>query len=345
MSKRSSIVILVTLMILIGFVAIFAYINQEKLIDRFVENRANNSWRLELLEDTESLTLITIGTSSLLPSERAQTCNIVIANGEVLVFDLGQGSFSNIENLRIPFLKSTQIFISNWHSDHFIDLPAFINRGWLLGRKGKITISGPKGLDKIVDGIDSMLRTESQMRSQTHGTDHMDLTYMDIGKNVIESSTKQKMVYQNGELTVSAINVGLATQMPTLAYKIEYKGKSIVISGDTPYDENMISFAAGADILLYGAMEKDLVERASRLQIESGNNRNATLLKNIIPRYSSPQDAARIAEKSSAKKLILTSLAPPPENPISRRVFKLGLDDIYQGPVLLAEDGDIFKIE
>lgn len=343
--KRSTLVIIITLIVLTAFVAIFAYINQEKLIDRFVQNRANNSWRIELLEDPEQIKLITIGTSAELPSERAQTCNVVIVNGEVLIFDLGQGSLSNLEDLRIPFLETTKVFISRWHSDHFIDLPAFVNRGWLLGRPQPLTIYGPKGVFGVANGIDSLLSYENQLRVIQHGKDNLNIDNMRITPQLIDCRGVEKIVYEYKGITVSAIEIKYQGEGPSLAYKIEYAGKKLVISGDTAYDERIAKFASGADILLHEAMEKDLVQRASRLQSESGNDRNAKLLNDLLQYHSTPQEAAQIAAIGKVKKLILSSLSPPPENPISRRVYRQGLEEFFSGPVVLAEDGDIYKIE
>ena len=92
-------------------------------------------------------------------------------------------------------------------------------------------------------------------------------------------------------------------------------------------------------------MQKDFIGRAAKLQEEQGNIRNATILKDIVDYHSSSEDAAEVAAAAGVKKLILSHLAPSPENPISRRFYTQGLEDIYSGPILLAEDGDLYTID
>ena len=67
------------LAVLAVFVGIFGFINQDKLIDRFIERQARNTMQLEMLDNPEAFRLITVGTSAPVPSDRAQTCNVIIA--------------------------------------------------------------------------------------------------------------------------------------------------------------------------------------------------------------------------------------------------------------------------
>ena len=73
--------------------------------------------------------------------------------------------------------------------------------------------------------------------------------------------------------------------------------------------------------------------------------RNAKILKDILDYHTSPVQAAEIASRANVKKLILTHLGPAPENPISRTFYTSGMDEIFDGSILLAEDGDLFMIE
>ena len=149
MLKRSTLIIFIILVLLAAFVGIFGFINQEKLIDRFIERQAKNSLRTDLLDNKDDFKLITVGTSAPIPSERAQSCNVIIANGKLFIFDLGEESLGMMEELRLPFPASTDVFISHWHSDHFIDLPGYINRSWQMGRAEQLIVHGPQGVHPV----------------------------------------------------------------------------------------------------------------------------------------------------------------------------------------------------
>jgi ribonuclease Z len=344
---KKSLYILLILTLLAIFVAIFAYINQEKLIERFIENQAGNaSFHNELLEDKESITLITVGTGAPLPSDRAQSCNVIIVNGKFFVFDLGEGSLEKLEDLRLPIDKVNAVFISHWHSDHFIDLPGLINRSWQLGRVNDLYVYGPKGVNRVVSAIDSLLVDENIYRMEHHGAHIMDPQYArGIPYEIDVSGNEMVVLYDQEGIKISAFSVSHEPVSPSYGFRVDYKGKSVVYSGDCSYDERLIEHAQGADILIHEAMQKDFISRASALQVKLGNTRNAQILKDVVGYHSTPQEAAQVAQKANVKKLILSHLAPAPGNPISRRFFNIGLDDIYKGPILLAEDGDIYTIK
>lgn len=338
--------VFVVLALLTVFVLIFAYINQEKLIDRFIENQSRGAaFHYELLEDTASIALVTVGTAAPLPSDRVQSCNAVFVNGKFFVFDVGEGALDKMEDLRLPLDRIDAVFITHWHSDHFIDLPGLINRSWQLGRSQDIHVYGPIGLGRIASAIDSLLFDENKYRVAHHGKEIMNPQYSTLIPHSIDSVGQGMMViYDQDDVKISVFAVNHSPVEPSFGYRVDYRGKSLVFSGDTSYEENLVGFAADADILVHEAMQKDFISKASKLQEGLGRKRNATILRDVLDYHSTPAEAAHIAEKAHVKKLILTHLAPSPGNPISRRFFRRGLDKIFKGPILLAEDGDIYTI-
>ena len=324
------------------FILIFAYINQDKLIDRFIENQTEEaSVDNRFLEDTEGIRLVTVGTSSPLPSDRAQSCNAVFVNGKFFVFDVGEGASAMIERLGLPLAQVDGIFISHWHSDHFIDLPNVINRSWLYGRKRPLHVYGPNPIDSVLQGIELMLRSEQEYRSNHHGERVLDPSIANaIAKPINTTSTSREVVFEEDGVTISAFNVDETKSYSSLGFRIDFNGLSLVISGDTKKSQKVIENAQGADLLVHEAMQTDFIARAAKLQEENGNDRNVRLLEDIVNSHSSPIDAAEVAQAAGVKKLVLNNLAPIPENPISRRFFLKGMADIFKGQIVLAKDGE-----
>jgi len=344
--KKVSYVLLIFLL-LIFFVGVFAFINQDKLVDRFISRQSDAvSFRYELLEDDVAIKLVTVGTGSPLPGDRVRSCNAVFVGGKFFVFDVGPGASRAIENLRLPLDRLEGIFITHWHADHYMDLPELVNRSWLLNRTNDLHLYGPDPLDTIVNGMRQFLEVENNFRFDHHGPEVIDI---DLGLPTSHLITLDDMsyskVYDRDGVVIEAFGVNHEPIHPALGYRISYKDKSLVISGDTKRSDQVIKYAKGADILLHEALGFDLIKRAIIIQEEKGNKRNATLLTDILDYHSSPKEAAEVAAAAGAKKLILTHLGPAPENPISRRFYATDLEDIYDGSVLLAEDGDIYTIE
>lgn len=339
--------IFLVLAVLGAFVLIFAYINQDKLINRYIERQSSSvSFRTEFLEPSDEITLITVGTGSPLPSKRVQTCNAIFVNGHFFVFDAGEGASRKMELLRLPVNEIDAVFISHWHSDHYIDLPDLVNRSWQLGRDNPIEIYGPEPLDSVIAGLNMFLYPEIGFRRDHHGPELMNVDNALIQGNTVsvEQMTKT-LVYEKDGIQIYAFLVDHLGVTPSLGYRLEYDGKSIVISGDTKKSDNLIRHAEGTDLLLHEAMQMDFVSRAADYQEELGNERNATIARRMMLYHSSSKDAAEVANEAGAKKLVLYHLTPSPENPISRRFYTLGLHDVYSGPIIIAKDGNIFRVE
>lgn len=326
--------------------AIFAYINQDKLINRFIERQSRSiSFRDDLLDDTAGITLITVGTGSPLPSERVQACNAVFVNGKYFVFDIGEGASKKMENMRLPIDKIEAVFISHWHSDHYIDLPNLINRSWQLGREHNLDLYGPWPIDSIYEGMRQFLAPENLFRSTHHGHEVMNPDHALVTPHQVQPDlTNFETIYDKDGVIIKAFSVDHRPVSPALGYRIEYNDRSLVISGDTKRSDNLIKHAMGADILVHEAMQMEFVQRAADLQEAKGNARNQQIAEAMKSYHSSPADAAETAQKAGVKKLVLSHLTPAPENPISRRFYTKGLDDIFSGPVFLAEDGEVYFI-
>ena len=341
---RRTLYIFLALLVLAAFIGIFAFINADKLIDRFIQNQSFEI-RMDLLEG-EDMKLVTVGTSSPLPSDRVQSCNAVIVNGKFFIFDIGQGAASKIEQLHLPMARVSAVFISHWHTDHFLDLPHLMNRSWQMGRNYSLPVYGPPPVDSILENISGLLVEDWKVREAHHGIEFMDPSIAGAVPYLIDiGTTGSTVVYNNDGIKITAFAVDHHPVNPSLGFRIEYQGKVLVISGDTKKSESLIQYAHDADILVHEAMQKDFIARARVIQENNGRTRFSKILEDILEYHSSPEDAATVAQAAGVKKLILSHLAPPPENPISRRFYTRGLSDIYKGPILLAEDGDIFIIK
>ena len=197
-------VIGITLLILL-----FSYINQDRMMERMIEMGMNRSaFKKELLEDLEGIRIFTLGTASPLPDDYNQTGTAVFAGGFFFLFDVGDGVVKEAEKLRLPLPLLDAVFISHYHSDHYIELPYVINRSWLLGREKNLTIIGPPGIDSIVKGIDIMLHPENQFRIDHHGNDNMDLLVSSpVSKEILTANGNSTVVFDKNGVTVTAFTV------------------------------------------------------------------------------------------------------------------------------------------
>ena len=98
--------------------------------------------------------IIFLGTSSAVHSKDRNHPSIAIkAFGEIFLFDCGEATQRQLLYTNVSPMKISKIFITHYHGDHILGLPGLLQSMSLNGRETKLTIYGPKGLNKIKDAI------------------------------------------------------------------------------------------------------------------------------------------------------------------------------------------------
>lgn len=298
-----------------------------------------------LLNDTESITVYTVGTASPMPGERVQTGTAVFVNGHFFMFDVGDGVVMKAENLGLPINRIDGIFITHWHSDHMMDLPSLISRSWLLGRTNDLHLYGPDGTDTLNHAINQYLHVENRHRVDHHGSELMDVSKARAIAHEFKNVQQGKeIVYNQDGITITAFDVNHEPIEPAVGYAIEYKGKKVVISGDTKKNELVLEMSKGADLLLHEVLLVSLLKEMSKTLEGLGNARNAKIIHDIQDYHTSPGEVAEIATEAKVKQLILHHFAPPPDLRIIKNLYKRELKG-YDGPIHFANDGDKFVVK
>jgi ribonuclease Z len=87
---------------------------------------------------------------------------------------------------------------------------------------------------------------------------------------------------------------------PTIGFRIEYGGASVVLAGDSVPCASLDALATGAGALVHTVIRKDLVEQVPQQR-----------LKDILDYHSSVEEAAATATRAGVGTLILTHYVPP----------------------------------
>tara|TARA_B100000497_G_C7650116_1_gene391071 strand:- start:116 stop:1165 length:1050 start_codon:yes stop_codon:yes gene_type:complete len=308
-------------------------------------NQAQVAEMNQLLEDKDRIYVYTVGTSSPLPGDRAQTGTAIIVNGHFFMFDVGDGVVRKATNFGLPLNRLDGIFITHWHSDHFMDLPSLVSQSWLMGRTTELHLYGPDGADTINQAINQLLHIENKHRVDHHGTTIMDVSKARaIAHEFKNVQDDKEVVYDNDGITITAFDVNHEPIEPAVGYAIEYKGKKVVISGDTKKNNLLLEMSKDADLLLHEVILNSLLQKMEVIVQDAGMTRNAKIIHDIQDYHTTPAEVADIATKANVKELVLHHFAPAPDIRIMKSLYKKELKG-YEGPIHFANDGDLFVVE
>ena len=140
-----------------------------------------------------------------------------------------------------------------------------------------------------------------------------------------------------GDLKVSSFSVNHDPVRPAVGYRFDYRGRSVVISGDTVITPGLVAAATGADLLLQDALSLMIVQTFERA---SAGTRMEKIFLDIQDYHAHTTDLADLVKQSGVNQLALYHLVPPPQNKLFQKIFAR---DLPQGTVITS-DGMIFEL-
>jgi ribonuclease Z len=249
---------------------------------------------------------------------------LVEAGGETLLFDAGRGCLQRMYQLNIGYNKLTALFLTHLHSDHIVGLPDLWLTGWLISLRAiPLTIFGPKGTANMVDYLRKAYSYDISIRIE-------DDKAPPEGSKLSATDISQGVIYERNGVKVTAFNADHGVIKPAFGYRIDYNGHSVVLSGDTKYSENLISFAKGTDLLIHEVMI-------------APDSLPATDPKyNITIHHTKPEQAAKLFNIVKPKLAVyshIVKLYGRTEEEIMKRT-----KENYAGAIIMGEDLMSFSI-
>lgn len=298
---------------------------------------------------TPGIQVINAGSGSPMFGEnRAKPSVAVIAGGKFLLFDVGDGTTSSLDTLNMPIAQVKNIFLTHYHSDHTGDLGQFINNTWTQPpfRQEPITIHGPTGCDDFVAGINAASQADIDIRSANTGAPSAGGLGVSNEFVYPEDGSAMEVWSEDGVVVKVFKNDHYDVEI-SCGYRIEYAGRSVVISGDTIKNVDVVNNAVGSDLLFHEASSYAMTNRAAAI-IEMAipapeGPFMAERLRSTTEHHSDTLDAAEVASEAGVGRLVLTHIQPPIPahlNPL----FTAGMSNIYSGPIDVGQDNDFYYL-
>ncbi len=142
---------------------------------------------------------------------------------------------------------------------------------------------------------------------------------------------------------MEALAVDHTPVVPAVGYRFSYKGRSLLITGDTVKLENIERFSKGVDLLVHEALAPNLVKMMNETARRPGNPIIEKVTHDILDYHASPVEAAETARDAGVGHLLYYHIVPPLVIPGQKTLWLNGAEDIFSD-YTIGEDGVAFSL-
>jgi ribonuclease BN (tRNA processing enzyme) len=252
---------------------------------------------------------------------RSGPCSVIQFHGQYILVDMGNGTQARLHEAGISWRQIDAILFTHHHLDHNEEFMPIYIYTHLTGRT--VPIIGPPGTQKYVNFINEFYAQDIAYRLERNGR-----TMADFGKSPVREVLGGETFLLDGmKVTVAKVNHTIYT----VGYRFDADGRSIVISGDTSYSDNLTNLVRGADVLVMDSGGAPV--REGRGEPPGGGFGGGRA--DPLHAHSSRQEICEMAQRAGVKKLVLTHIGP---GTVDVEATKQAVGQIYKGEVIVSHD-------
>jgi ribonuclease Z len=280
----------------------------------------------------DSIVLTFLGTGAPRPSLERYGPSILVEAGEhKIIVDAGSGMRERLFQAG-GFKSITGVdtfLITHLHFDHTISVPGLWLSGWLYGRRVPMNVYGPEGTAKMMGYLQQAYQWDIDYRGIVGvPLKGVELEATDVKPGVFFNKDGMKITAFEVEHMPINIKTGerLEFRGQTLGFRIDYKGHSVVFSGDTRSTKSskLLKYGKGVDVLIH------------EVQVPSpGNSKEARLANVSLSVHSTPEQTAYIFSKTKPRMAVYSHIIPPD---VTSEDLIAATKPFYSGPLTVAND-------
>jgi ribonuclease BN (tRNA processing enzyme) len=292
---------------------------------------------------------------------RGGISSALIVDGRIFVIDCGRGSPSAFAEAGLDFTRLEAVFITHLHADHVGDLPGMILYPWgvRVGEIGPLSVYGP-GRPRTLPAGDAVFYRQTVISPELPDPGTADLVghilagyayhlnVMPLDSHMPDAGTLVRgidvaaepgtgdaapdpdVVVADAGVRVTAVAVMHGRAVPALAYRFDTADGSVVFSGDTSVNENLIALAQGADILVHQVADLSYLRRHGMDEAEVA--RMAALHTDVT-------QVGSVAERAGVRELILNHYLPADPEAITEEEWARRAGQGFSGTTTAGHDG------
>lgn len=237
-----------------------------------------------------------LGTGSPVPDpHRAGPATLVRAGGQVFLVDCGRGVLQRAAAVGVGAAGLSALLLTHLHSDHIAELGDVLITSWVTNfapDPPPLQIIGPPGTEEVV---------QATLKAFGHDIGYRIAHHADLNAPppIEVHEHTDGLVWDRDGVTIRVAPTDHRPVAPTIGFRVEFDGASVVLAGDTVPCPSLDELCSGADALVHTVIRKDILTHVPQQRV-----------KDVCDYHSSVQEAAATAARAGVGTLIMTHYVP-----------------------------------
>ncbi len=253
--------------------------------------------------------------------------SVLEVSGRPYVVDCGLGVTRQYVEAGYSLGDVRNVLLTHLHSDHCLELGAFLHTIWVSAPPEPIVVHGPPGTEDLFGHFLSAFAEDIRIRME-------DERQSDIRDQLAVREFTEGPVFSDDLVEVSALRVVHPPIEHCYALRFRTGSRTVVFSADTCFFPPLAEFAKDADVLVHEVMHLDAMRRlCDRLRDIKPN-----LLEHMLAAHASGADAGRIATMAGVGHLVANHLIPADDPAVGPDEFREIIRETWTGELTVGHD-------
>jgi len=269
-----------------------------------------------------------------------------VAGKRLFVVDAGTGGVRNLGRMGYALGNIEAVFLTHFHSDHIDGLGEMATLRWVsAGNTKPLPVYGPQGVQSVTDGFNTSYAQDEVYRHDHHGDTVAPRSGAGMEARPFPAPALGELatLIDQGGVKIEALLVDHAPIKPAVGYRFTYKGRSLLITGDTVKLPNIEKFSQGVDLLVHEALAPNLLIMMNEAATAVGNKVMAKVTHDVLDYHASPVEAAETARDAKVGHLLYYHIVPPLVFPGQEAAWLEGVDEVFSD-YTMGRDGTAFSL-
>ncbi|WP_135610802.1 ribonuclease Z [Methanococcoides sp. AM1] len=288
-----------------------------------------------------------LGTGGSLPTKNRNPSAIMVnRDGELIMFDCGEGAQQQMMRAKTGMMNLSSIFVTHFHADHILGIPGLVQTMSFQGRTDPLTIYGPEWVEEFVKLLSALGYYKLKFEIKAVKMERGDVVKRD-GYSVVALQTDHN-VRSIGYALVEDPRPGKFDRKKAMEFGVPigplfsklHKGEDVEVDGRVISSEDVVGKSRPGRTIVYSGDTRpcrDILEASENadLLIHDGTLADEKLEWAKEAKHSTAGEAAALAKKAGVKKLVLTHISSRYSDDVSPLLKDA---TAIFGDVIIAED-------